>query len=330
MSKNILIIGGAGYIGSHTVKAMHEKKYKIVVLDNLSKGHKEALSAIDPSIPFYQGDLSDQGLLTQIFTKHSIDVVMHFAAFIEVGTSVRQPELYYDNNFVKVKTLLDTMLKSKVHNFVFSSTAATFGNPETDKISESHPQKPINPYGSTKLMVEFYLKDLAVAHPDFNFCILRYFNACGSSLDGSIGHSYEPPTHLLSLIMKTAIGKNPSLSIFGTDYSTPDGTCVRDYIHVSDLAEAHILGLERMLQEKTSDHYNLGNGSGYSVKEMIAAAKKITGVDFPVKEAPRREGDPAYLIASPEKAKSLLAWTPAIGLNDMIKSAWYWENHKKY
>ncbi|MGL5721989.1 MAG: UDP-glucose 4-epimerase GalE [Brevinema sp.] len=327
MSKTILVIGGAGYIGSHTIKALSKKGYGVVVLDNLSKGHQESL---DPSIPFYKGDLADAPLLAQIFAKHSISTVMHFAALIEVGTSVVQPELYYENNFIKVKHLLDSMLKAGVNSFIFSSTAATFGNPQSDKISEAHPQLPINPYGSTKLMVEWYLRDLATAHPDFHYGILRYFNACGSSPCGTIGHSYDPPTHLLSLIMQAASGKRPMLSIFGTDYPTPDGTCVRDYIHVSDLADAHVLAMERMLKENVSDHYNLGNGSGFSVKEMIDMAKRITGVDFTVKEADRRAGDPAYLVADPTKAKSILGWTPQLGLEEMIATAWNWENNKRY
>lgn len=327
MNPTVLVVGGAGYIGSHAVKTLQSKNYGVVVLDDLSKGHRQA---VDASIPFYKGDLADQPLLADIFSKHPIKAVMHFAAFIEVGTSVRQPDLYYENNFIKVKHLLDAMKKAKVNAFIFSSTAATFGNPQADRISESHPQLPINPYGSTKLMVEWYLRDFAAAFPDFHYSILRYFNACGASLDGSIGQSYEPPTHLLSLIIKTAAGKRPSLSIFGTDYPTPDGTCVRDYIHVSDLADAHILAMERMFKENVSDHYNLGNGAGFSVKEMISASKRITGVDFKVEEGARREGDPAYLIADPAKAKKVLGWAPKIGLDDMIKSTWNWENNKTY
>ncbi|MGL5254168.1 MAG: UDP-glucose 4-epimerase GalE [Brevinema sp.] len=327
MVQTILVIGGAGYIGSHTIKALSQKGYNVVVLDNLSKGHRESL---DKSIPFYQGDLADSSLLSDIFTKHSIDVVMHFAALIEVGTSVVQPELYYENNFIKVKHLLDNMLKAGINRFIFSSTAATFGNPQSDKITESHPQLPINPYGSTKLMVEWYLRDLSAAKPDFNYGILRYFNACGASTCGTIGQSYEPASHLLSIIVQAASGRRPSLSVFGNDYPTPDGTCVRDYIHVSDLADAHVLAMERLIKENISDHYNLGNGKGFSVKEMIDAAKRITGVNFTVNEAERRAGDPAYLVADPTKAKSILGWEPKLGLDDMIRTAWNWENNKRY
>ncbi|MGL4394730.1 MAG: UDP-glucose 4-epimerase GalE [Brevinema sp.] len=328
--KNVLVVGGAGYIGSHTVKLLKEKGYNPVVLDNLSKGHIESLEKIDPTIPFIKGDLSDKALLKETFAKYQIETVMHFAAFIEVGTSVADPASYYDNNFIKVFHLIEAMRESNVNNFVFSSTAATFGNPQADLIDETHSQLPINPYGTTKLHVEHMLKDYAYAYKNFHYTIFRYFNACGSDVDGKIGQSYEPATHLLTIMMQAASGKREQLNIFGTDYPTPDGTCIRDYIHVTDLAEAHILGMERMIKEKVSDDFNLGTGNGFSVKEMVVKAKEITGIDFKVIESARREGDPALLVANPAKANKVLNWKTKYDLTDMVKSAWNWEQNKTY
>ncbi|SFB74156.1 UDP-glucose 4-epimerase [Brevinema andersonii] len=330
MKDTILIVGGAGYIGSHIVKELHQQGYPVVVLDNLSKGHREAISAIDKNIPLIEGDLGDSTLLEKIFKEYPIKTVMHFAAFIEVGTSMMQPDVYYENNFCKVLSLLKAMIKANINYFVFSSTAATFGNPQAEKIDENHPQIPINPYGSSKLMVERLLKDMAYAYPDFHYCIFRYFNACGADHEGIIGQSYEPPTHLLSVMLKTAAGQRDSLSIFGNDYPTSDGTCVRDYIHVTDLAKAHILGMERMISQNVNDDFNLGNGSGFSVKEMVEVGKKVTGVDFKVLYTDRRAGDPALLIADPQKTKKILNWNPQFTLKDMVKTAWYWEQHKTY
>ena len=328
--KNILVIGGAGYIGSHTVKQLLKQNYNVIVLDNLSKGYKASLDAIDPNIPLIVGDLGDEKLLSEIFTKHNITTVMHFAALIEVGASVFNPDVYYDNNVTKVLTLLNTMKKHKVNNFVFSSTAATFGNPQEDKISETHPQLPINPYGNSKLMVEWILKDYAYAFPEFNYCVLRYFNACGADFDGNIGPSYDPAALLITVTLQAASGKRPSIKIFGTDYDTPDGTGVRDYIHVVDLAQAHILGMERMVNEKVSDSYNLGSGQGNSVREVIDMCKKITGINFKVEEVARREGDPALLVADPSKAGKILNWKTQYQLEDMVKTAWHWEQNKTY
>ena len=328
--KEVLVIGGAGYIGSHTVKELLKKNYKVIILDNLSKGYKASINAIDPTIPFIEGDLGDTTLLKEIFSKYNIDTVMHFAALIEVGASVFNPHIYYDNNVSKVLRLLDTMRECKVNNFVFSSTAATFGNPQADKISESHPQLPINPYGSSKLIVEWILRDYAHAFPEFNYCVLRYFNACGADFEGKIGPSYDPATLLITATLQAAAGKRPSIKIFGTDYNTPDGTGIRDYIHVVDLAQAHIAGMERMLKEKISDSYNLGTGQGNSVKEVIAMCRKITGIDFKVEETDRREGDPALLIADPTKAHTLLNWKTQYSLEDMVKTSWNWEQHKTY
>lgn len=330
MKDMILVVGGAGYIGSHTVKELHQQGYPVVVLDNLSKGHREAITAIDKNIPLIEGDLADSIILEKIFKEYPIKTVMHFAALIEVGTSVMQPDVYYENNFCKVLSLLKAMRKANINYFVFSSTAATFGNPQAEKIDETHPQTPINPYGSSKLMVEWLLKDMAYAYPDFHYCIFRYFNACGADHEGMIGQSYEPPTHLLSVILKTAGGQRESLSVFGDDYPTSDGTCVRDYIHVTDLAKAHILGMERMISQNVNDDFNLGNGTGFSVKEMVEVGKKVTGVDFKVVYTGRRAGDPALLIADPQKTKKILNWNPQFTLEDMVKTAWHWEQHKTY
>ena len=239
---NILIVGGAGYIGSHTAKILHQKGYSIIVYDNLSKGHKEAVTAISPAIPLEIGDLGDAKRLTEVFTQYKIDVVMHFAAFIEVETSVTDPASYYNNNVVKVITLLDTMRKNNIKYFVFSSTAAVFGDPQAQTISEEHPQLPINPYGQSKLMVEKILMDYEKAY-GFHSTILRYFNACGADDSGKIGQSYTPPTHLMSILLETALAIRPKITVFGTDYPTRDGSCIRDFIHVNDLAQAHILGL---------------------------------------------------------------------------------------
>lgn len=328
--KTVLVIGGAGYIGSHTVKQLKQQNYNVIVLDNLSKGHKESLDAIDPAINFYEGDLGDIVLLNKIFSTHKVDAVMHFAALIEVGASVFNPDIYYDNNVSKVLRLLDTMRANNVNNFVFSSTAATFGVPQSDKITEEHSQLPINPYGSSKLMVEWILRDYSYAFPEFNYCILRYFNACGADFEGKIGASYDPAALLITVTLQAAAGKRDSIKIFGTDYNTPDGTGVRDYIHVVDLAKAHILGMERMVNEKVSDSYNLGTGKGSSVREVIELCKKITGIDFKVEETDRREGDPSYLVADPSKALKLLNWKTEYQLEDMILTAWHWEQNKTY
>lgn len=328
--QTVLVVGGAGYIGSQTVKQLHQEQYNIIVLDNLSKGHKESIELIDSSIPLIIGDLGDKDLLNQIFTKYNINTVMHFAALIEVGASVFHPDVYYHNNVTKVLTLLDTMREHNINNFVFSSTAATFGNPTEDMVSETHSQLPINPYGNSKLMVEWILRDYSYAFPEFNYCILRYFNACGADFDGLLGPSYEPATLLVTVTLQAASGKRDSIKIFGTDYNTSDGTGVRDYIHVVDLANAHILGMERMIKEKVSDSYNLGTGRGNSVHEVIDMCKAITNIDFKVEEVDRREGDPAVLVANPSKANKLLNWKTKYHLEDMVRTAWSWEQNKKY
>lgn len=323
--KNILVIGGAGYIGSHTVRMLAEKGYNPVVFDNLSKGHREAVSAY----PFELGDLGDKARLTEVFKKHAINAVMHFAAFIEVGESVKEPSKYYHNNVAQVLNLLDAMVENNIKHFVFSSTAATFGEPVRSTIDETHPQNPINPYGNTKLMVEKMLEDFDTAY-GLKATALRYFNASGADDSGKIGESHSPETHLIPLVLQAAAGKRPSIKVFGTDYPTPDGTCVRDYIHVNDLARAHILALEKMMRENKSERFNLGSGSGFSVAELIKEAKKITGIDFKVETAPRRAGDPAVLVADSTKAQKVLGWKPQYNLTRIIQTAWNWEQHRTY
>lgn len=323
--KNILVIGGAGYIGSHTVKMLAAKGYNPVVFDNLSKGHREAVE----QFPFELGDLGDKQRLAEVFKKYSIEAVMHFAAFIEVGESVKEPSKYYHNNVAQVLNLLDALVENNIKYFVFSSTAATFGEPVREKIDETHPQLPINPYGNTKLMVEKMLADFDTAY-GLKSTALRYFNASGADDSGRIGESHSPETHLIPLVLQAAAGKRPCIKVFGTDYPTPDGTCVRDYVHVNDLARAHILALEKMVRDNQSERFNLGSGSGFSVAELIKEAKKITGIDFKVETAPRRAGDPAVLVADSTKAQKVLGWQPEYSLSRIIETAWNWEQNRRY
>ena len=323
--KNILVIGGAGYIGSHTVKMLAATGYNPVVLDNLSKGHREAVE----QFPFELGDLGDKQRLAEVFKKYSIEAVMHFAAFIEVGESVKAPSKYYHNNVAQVLNLLDALVENNIKYFVFSSTAATFGEPVREKIDETHPQLPINPYGNTKLMVEKMLADFDTAY-GLKSTALRYFNASGADDSGRIGESHSPETHLIPLVLQAAAGKRPCIKVFGTDYPTPDGTCVRDYVHVNDLARAHILALEKMVRDNQSERFNLGSGSGFSVAELMKEAKKITGIDFKVETAPRRAGDPAVLVADSTKAQKMLGWQPEYSLSRIIETAWNWEQNRRY
>ena len=323
--KNILVIGGAGYIGSHTVKMLAQKGYNPVVFDNLSKGHREAVA----NYPFELGDLGDKARLAEVFKKHQIDAVMHFAAFIEVGESVKEPSKYYHNNVAKVLNLLDAMVEHGIKYFVFSSTAATFGEPVKEKIDETHPQNPINPYGNTKLMVEKMLADFDTAY-GLKATALRYFNASGADDSGDIGESHTPETHLIPIVLQAAAGKRPCIKMFGNDYPTPDGTCIRDYVHVNDLARAHILALEKMFKDNVSERFNLGSGNGSSVAELVKEAKRITGVDFKVEVAPRRAGDPAVLVADSAKAQKVLGWKPEYNLTRIIETAWNWEQHRKF
>lgn len=323
--KNILVIGGAGYIGSHMVRMLANQGYNPVVFDNLSKGHREAVA----NYPFELGDLGDKARLTEVFKKYGIEAVMHFAAFAEVGESVKEPSKYYHNNVAKVLDLLDALVENDIKYFVFSSTAATFGEPVRPKIDESHPQNPINPYGNTKLMVEKILADFDTAY-GLKATALRYFNASGADDSGEIGESHNPETHLIPIVLQAAAGKRASIKMFGTDYPTPDGTCVRDYVHVNDLARAHILALEKMFKDNVSERFNLGSGNGFSVAEIVKEAKRITDIDFTVEKAPRRDGDPAVLVADSAKAERILGWKPQYNLTRIIETAWNWEQHRKY
>ncbi len=324
---NILVVGGAGYIGAHAVNLLKKEGYNPVIYDDLSKGHEEAAGILGTKL--IKGDLGDKRRIKEVLAEEKIEAVMHFAAFIEVGESVSSPAKYYNNNVSKVLELLDAMVESNVKYFVFSSTAATFGEPQSEKINEEHPQNPINPYGRTKLMVEEILKDYEKAY-GLKSVVLRYFNASGSDENGIIGESHNPETHLIPLILQAASGKRKSIKVYGTDYNTKDGTCIRDFVHVYDLAKAHILGMKKMINENTSLDYNLGSGEGFSVNELIKKAKEITGVDFTVENDDRRAGDPAILVADSAKAKKELGWNIEYDLNSIISSAWKWEQNRKY
>ncbi|MCD7781767.1 MAG: UDP-glucose 4-epimerase GalE [Methanosphaera sp.] len=316
----ILIVGGAGYIGSHVNKALNEAGYETVILDNLSYGHKEAVKWGE----FCECDLSNIDDVDEMFNKYDINAVMHFSSFIDVGESVTNPEKYYNNNVVNTMNLLHVMLDHDVKKFIFSSTCATYGVPQSIPLTEAHPQSPINPYGRTKLMVEQILKDYDEAY-GLKSIILRYFNASGADESGIIGESHNPETHLIPLILDAAIGKRDDIKIYGTDYDTPDGTCIRDYIHVTDLASAHIKALEYLTENNTSNNFNLGNGHGFSVREVIDSVKNVTGREFKVSEIERRPGDPAVLIGSSKKAEDLLGWIPEYGdIDDIIRTAWTW------
>lgn len=319
----ILIVGGAGYIGSHTNKALTEAGYETIVLDNLSYGHEEAIKWGK----FCKCDLKDVDELDKVFQEHDITAVMHFSSFIEVGESVQNPEKYYTNNVVNTMNLLKVMLKHDVKKFIFSSTCATYGIPQKIPLVEDHPQNPINPYGWTKLMVERILKDYDTAY-GLKSVILRYFNASGADKSGEIGEAHNPESHLIPLILDAAIGKREDIKIFGTDYDTPDGTCIRDYIHVTDLADAHVLALQYLEEGNNSNEFNLGNGQGFSVREVIDSVKKVTGRDFKVVETDRREGDPAILIGSSKKAKDTLNWNPQyVEIDKIVESAWNWHKN---
>lgn len=318
----ILVVGGAGYIGSHLVKEL-VKDREVVVLDNLSTGHKWA---IDERAHFVQGDLGNEHDLEPVFSTYSIQAVMHFAANSLVGESVEDPMKYYENNVGATLTLLKMMKKHGVKNFIFSSTAATYGIPEVDVITEETPTNPINPYGRSKLMVEQILADYAKAY-GLHYVVLRYFNAAGAYETAEIGEDHHPETHLIPIILQHLLGQRESISVFGSDYPTHDGTCIRDYIHVTDLAAAHILALEALLSgKKETATYNLGNGLGYSVKEVIQTCEKVTGKKANAIMSDRREGDPAQLVASSEKIYRELGWKAQYNLEDIISSAWRWHS----
>jgi len=321
----VLIVGGAGYIGSHMVAALIESGTETVVLDNLVKGHRQA---VWQGAKFYEGNMQDAILLDKIFTENDISAVVHFAAYTIVPESVQDPAMYYDNNVTATLLLLQGMLKHGVKNIVFSSTAAVYGMPETLPITEETHEYPINPYGESKLAVERILKWYDLAY-NLKYVTFRYFNVAGAHESGQIGEDHSPETHLIPIVLQVAKGKRESLDIFGVDYPTPDGTCIRDYIHVMDLVDAHILGLKRLESGADSATYNLGSGNGFSNKEIVEAAKKITGLDFPVNMKDRRPGDPPVLVASSEKAKSELGWNPTrTNIEDIIQTAWTWHCNK--
>jgi UDP-glucose 4-epimerase len=321
----VLVVGGAGYIGSHCVRQLMEAGHSPVIVDNLVYGHRAALAE---GVPFYDVELGDEALMKKVLVDEKIEVVMHFAAYAYVGESVNDPLKYYFNNFVATLNLLHAMLEVGVKKFVFSSTCATFGVPEKLPIVEDTPQAPINPYGQTKLDVENALKSISHAH-GLSFAAFRYFNAAGASEDGSIGEDHNPETHLIPLVFDAATGKRSHVEIFGTDYPTPDGTCLRDYVHVDDLSRAHIAVFDQLNEEGVGLFYNLGTGTPTSVREVIAAVEKVTGLKVPVVESPRRAGDPPALYADATKAKTLLNWTPKYQtIEPIVESAWKW--HKSH
>ncbi|MBD3380123.1 MAG: UDP-glucose 4-epimerase GalE [Candidatus Omnitrophica bacterium] len=319
----ILITGGAGYIGSHVNKELSRKGYDTIVLDNLVHGHEESVKWGK----LVKGDLSDEDLLDDIFGNNDIEAVMHFAAYAYVGESVEDPQKYYLNNVKNALNLLKALNASDTRHFIFSSTCATYGVPEEVPITEDHSQKPVNPYGRGKLMIERVLRDYSEAY-GLKYASLRYFNAAGADPGTEIGEDHDPETHLIPLVLAAASGARENVEIYGTDYPTPDGTCVRDYIHVSDLAGAHIKALENLKRTSQSDVFNLGNGNGFSVREVISAAEKVTGSKINAVEAPRRPGDPAVLVGSAQKAREILGWQPRYDdLSAIIETAWKW--HKK-
>ena len=315
----ILVTGGAGYIGSAVVKDLRAKGETVVVLDNLVYGHRQAVSE---DIPFYEGNIGDRPLVENILREHGIEACMHFSAFAYVGESVENPQKYYENNFVQTLSLLDALIANDVKKIIFSSTCATYGEPQYVPIDERHPQFPTNPYGWSKFMIERVLADYGAAY-DLKFVALRYFNACGAS--ENCGEDHDPETHLIPLVLFAAQGRRDSISIFGDDYPTDDGTAIRDYIHISDLSQAHLLALEYLRGGGASDFINLGNGNGYSVREVIEAARKVTGEIIRTKIAPRRAGDPSRLVADARKAREVLGWNPQFPeIEKIIESAWAW------
>lgn len=319
----ILIVGGAGYIGSHINKELTKQGFKTVVFDNLSSGKKELVKWGE----FFHGDLGNINDIREVFKKYKIEGVMHFAAFKAVGESVVDPQKYYKNNVANTLNLFEVMKENNVNKFIFSSSAATFGEPQYIPIDEKHPQNPINPYGKTKLIVEHIMRDYSNAY-GFKYVSLRYFNACGSDMETEVGEWPGSSSNLIPLVLDAAIGRREDIKIFGTDYPTPDGTCIRDYIHVTDLATAHVLAFKYLVDGGESRCLNLGNGKGFSVKEVVAMAKKVTGIDFKVTEVERRAGDPPELVADSKLAQQILKWQPQYqDLEVIVDSAWKW--HQK-
>jgi UDP-glucose 4-epimerase len=322
----ILVTGGAGYIGSHAVLALVKAGYRVLILDNLVYGHRDLVEKV-LQVELIEGDIDDRPLLDNLFKTHNIEAVMHFSAYTYVGESVTNPAKYYRNNVLGTLTLLEAMLAASVKKFIFSSTCATYGVPKFIPLTEDHPQNPINPYGTTKLMVEQILSDFDVAY-GLKSVRFRYFNAAGADPSGLLGEDHNPESHLIPLVLLTALGQRESISIFGTDYATPDGTAIRDYIHVTDLANAHILGLKYLLKGGESEVFNLGNGNGFSVREVIAAAEEVTGMVIPVKECDRRPGDSPVLIGTSKKAQKTLGWQSQYpSIKDIVAHAWQW--HQK-
>jgi len=318
---HVLVVGGAGYIGSHMVKLLAQRGCQVTTLDDLSAGHRDAVLSGE----FVHGNLADKQLVVRLIASHKFDAVMHFASSIQVGESVRDPGLYYRNNVTNTLVLLEAMRDAGINRFVFSSSAATFGEPQYSPIDEKHPQLPINPYGRTKLMVEHILADFDRAH-GLKSVSLRYFNAAGADPDGQLGERHDPETHLIPLVLQVASGRRPHVTVFGRDYDTPDGTCIRDYIHIGDLCEAHWLALQSLLRGQGSQAYNLGNGAGFSVHEVIETARQVTGRDITVLEGERRSGDPARLVADASLARSKLGWQPNYpDLATIVAHAWQWE-----
>jgi UDP-glucose 4-epimerase len=320
----VLVVGGAGYIGSHMVQDLLDAGHGPVTLDSLVTGHRDAvLGGV-----FLQGDLADRAMLDNIFQTHKIDAVMHFASFIQVGESVRSPGMYYLNNFANTLNLLDAMAKAGVKRFIFSSTAAIFGEPQSPIIDERHPQHPINPYGASKQMVERALVDFERAYGLRSVC-LRYFNAAGAHPNGMIGERHDPETHLVPLVLQAASGRRSHITVFGRDYETPDGSCIRDYVHVLDLCQAHRLALDWLMHDGASAAFNLGNGNGFSVLEVIRAAEKVTGRKLEIEDGPRRSGDPARLVADSQLIRRQLKWSPAYSdLETIVRHAWAWESRR--
>lgn len=318
---NVLVTGGAGYIGSHALRRLQAGGHKVMVVDNLFRGHR---AAVPTDVPFHQFDIRDTDRLTALMEAERFDCVMHFAALAYVGESVTDPLLYYDNNTIGSLSLLQAMERAGVNKLVFSSTCATYGEPDQMPISETTPQSPINPYGQSKLFVEHMLADYQRAHPEFAYAALRYFNVAGNSADGSIGEDHEPETHVIPLLLLSALGRREQFTVFGDDYATADGTCIRDYIYVEDLVDAHAVVMEAM-QQGEQRIYNLGIGRGVSVNELVACAKQVTGVDFPVTIGERRPGDPSMLYSDPSKINNELGWSATVrDLETMVASAWSW------
>jgi len=326
-TETILVTGGAGYIGSHAVLALQQAGYRVVILDNLVYGHQDLVKDVLQA-ELVVGSTLDRGLLGDLFAQERFAAVMHFSAYAYVGESVINPSKYYANNVVGTLSLLDAMVEAGVKHLVFSSTCATYGVPQILPIPEDHPQQPINPYGTTKLMVERILADYDHAY-DLNSVCFRYFNAAGAHPEGILGEDHDPETHLIPLILQTALGKRAAIHVYGTDYPTPDGTCIRDYIHVCDLADAHVLGLQYLLKGGETTVFNLGNGNGFSVRQVIEAAERVTGRSIPLVEGDRRDGDPPSLVGGSQRARQVLGWNPQYSdIDTILTHAWGWHQQR--